>query len=123
MKEPGKIEDILKQPDHLKRKEIETNIRVSGDWIKAIESGTYSGAQVLNITTLLDYLKMENRKATDELATLIPAPVWTKPEPAAPVITEPGAESGPRCAHGKVQGFGCKECMDAPAGVPAENAI
>lgn len=64
----------------LTRDEAEKNMKVSDTWIKAIESGTFNGAQSASIATLLDFIGKIHEKAKEDYESLLNPPTWAKPE-------------------------------------------
>jgi lipopolysaccharide biosynthesis regulator YciM len=76
------MEKLQEKPDYSKpnKQQLEQNIQISHNWIKAITSGTFPGHASLHIATLLDFLQRQHQDATKEFESLHPAPEFGKPE-------------------------------------------
>ena len=75
---PGEPNDITA------RQEAEANIKVSRNWITAINSGTFPGYASLHVATLLDFLTKQNEIHTKAYEEMFAAhPEWAKKPEAA----------------------------------------
>jgi len=55
------------------REQLEANIKISHNWITAIRSGTFAGAQSLHVATLLDFLGKQHEDAVKSYEAAFPA--------------------------------------------------
>lgn len=76
------MEDVAKKEWVPSRNELEANIKVSHNWITAVNSGTFHGAASLHIATLLDFLQKQHDAAVAQYEKQSAGhPEWAKPVP------------------------------------------
>lgn len=78
------MEDVAKKEWVPSRNELEANIKVSHNWITAVNSGEFKGSASLHIATLLDFLQKQHDSAVAQYEKQSPAqPEWKDKGPVA----------------------------------------